>query len=590
MKQFFKYVLATIVGIVAIGLVMMLIFSIFIGSAISNSSSSDVKVEANSILHLKLNTAINDRVNQSTGYASLLDDDRVNDGLLITTSAIRKAAEDDDIKGIYLDMSSTSIGFANLMSVQRAIDDFKDSGKFVVSYADFITQGAYALASEADEIYVHPEGVFDFRGLSSNVMYFKGMLDKLELEPKIFYAGQFKSATEPLRQKKMSEQNRAQVKEFLNDIYDDYLQEISDNRSMSTEELRDIADNMKVRFPKDAVDLGLITGLKYDDEIDAILRDKVNFDEDEDLNFVTINDYVDSKNIKYAGSDSNSKNRIALVYAEGGIMGGDDDTGIKGDYYRKLLAKLRKNDKIKAVVLRVNSGGGSAFASDKIWREVELLKREKPIVVSMGNVAASGGYYIACNSDKIYAEPTTITGSIGVFATLINSEKFLNNKLGITTDRVMTGKYGDFPSLTREFTAEEDAIMQSMVDDIYEDFLGKVAVGRDMTRDEVHAIAQGRVWSGKDALANGLVDELGSMEDAIAHAAELAEVDSYKLYAYPEVKSSFEKFMEAFDMEARAEAKLMDRLGEYGTYVEELETMMTIKEPQTKMYYDLEIE
>ena len=594
MKQFFKYVFATLVGLIFFWVLAMVIFGGIIASSISSSMKEDkVEISANSILHLKFNTPVNDRpYDDADFFESFIPVDvDGNLGLKPVIDAIEKAKNDDEIRGIYLELDAVPTGFANLSALQDALRDFKTTDKFIVANSRFMTQKAYALAAVADEIYIHPEGYFDFKGLSAQVTFIKGTLDKLGVEPMIFYAGKFKSATEPLRRKNMSEANKLQTKEFIEDIYGNYIASLANNRGLTEAALRDIADNMEVRTTEDAVKLNLVDGLKYDDEIADILRQKIGFDEEEELDMVSLEDYSDSRDIDAKGKYSGS-NRVAVVYAEGTIVMGDSETGdqISGDHYLKLLQKIRKNDKIKAVVLRVNSPGGSAFASDLIWRELELIQKDKPVVVSMGNYAASGGYYIACNADKIFAEENTITGSIGVFATLFNLRKMMEDKLGVTTDGVSTGKYSDFPNLTKEWSAEEEAILQTQVDEIYDDFIGKVAKGREMNIEQVHEIAQGRVWSGEDAIEIGLVDEIGSLDDAIAHAVSLAEVDDYNVAVYPKPKTEFERIMELFDMEAKMDKKINRELGAYADTFNYLKNLEKMQEPQMRMPYDLEIE
>jgi len=592
MKQFFKYVLATLVGMLAFGILLFLIFGVvMVGSVKKSFESEKVKVKANSILHVQLGTPVGDRpTNEPIGPAFFGADIKANDGLKAVTDALETAKEDTDIKGVYLNLNIVPTGYANLDVIMNSVNEFKESGKFVVAYGNYYTQKAYGLASTADEIYVHPEGGLDFKGINAELMFYKGAMEKLGIEENIFYAGKFKSATEPYRRKNMSEANRQQVQEFIGDIYEKFVNSVAKNRGMDAVELRAIADEYKVRKPEDGVTHKLIDGIKYHDEVMTILREKVNFEEDEDLNFIELGDYVESKGLNEKKSAFGSGNKIAIVYAEGGIgMGGNDNSGISGEQYRKILSKLRKDDKVKAVVLRVNSPGGSVFDSDVIYRELELLKKEKTLVTTMGNVAASGGYYIACNSEKIFAEENTITGSIGVFATLFNMENFMNNKLGITTDRVMTGKFSDFPNVSRTWSAEENEVMQSFVDDIYDDFLQKVADGREMNVEQVHEIAQGRVWSGTDALELGLVDEIGGLEDAIAYAKEKAELDKYKLITYPEQKSGFEQFMEIFDAEAKAENAIKSELGDAYQYLELIREVQKMEGPQMRLPFEMEI-
>lgn len=595
MKQFFKYVLATIVGIIILGFLSILIFGGIIATTVSKSMKEKdvVEIGANSILKISLDTPVNDRPYRDADFFEefLPVDVNGNLGLYPVIQALEEAKDDDEIRGIYLEINAVPTGFANLSALQRAFEDFKESGKFVVANSRIMTQKAYGIASLADEIYLHPEGFMDFKGLSAQIMFIKGTLDKLGVEPMIFYAGKFKSATEPLRRTNMSEENKLQTKEFIEDIYGNYLEMVAKNRSMDVTTLRDIADNMKVRKPEDAVSLGLVDGLKYDDEITDILKEKIGFEEDEDLEFVNLIEYSKSREIDADGRQSGT-NRIAVIYAEGEIGMGDEEKpdNITGDAYAEIIRKVRKNDKIKAVVLRVNSPGGSAFASDLIWRELELLKEKKPLIVSMGNYAASGGYFIACNSDKIYAEENTITGSIGVFGVLMNVQKLLEDKLGITTDGVSTGKFSDFPNPAKKWSEEEIAIVQGQIDDIYNDFINKVAEGRQMNVEQVQEIAQGRVWSGQDALEIGLVDEIGSLEDAIADAVERVEVDDYKISVYPRVKSDFERIMEMFDIEAKADKKIKKELGQYAELFDYLQYVQQMEQPQMRIPYKMEIE
>ncbi len=593
MKNFFRYVLATLVGLFLFWVISLLIISGIIGSSIKSSvNETKVTIDPNSILKVEFKSPINDRPTQMDYYSFNPTQFDGNYGLRPMVEAIKRAKTDDRIKGIYLKPDGISTGWSNLTALNDALNDFKNSGKFIVSNSRIMSQKAYGLASTADEIYLHPQGDMMFQGLSSQSMYFKNMLDNLGIQPEVFYAGKFKSATEPLRRTNMSDENRLQVKEFLGDIYATYLDMISKNRNMSVEQLRDIADNLKIRKAEDAVDLGMITATKYDDEVLDILREKVGLDDDDDLPLTSILDYSEAEKLTGKGKNTAS-NQIAVVYAEGEIGMGDDDDyydqGISGDRYAKLMRKLRKDKDVKAVVLRVNSPGGSAFASDLIWREIELLKKEKPVIVSMGNVAASGGYYIAANSDRIFAEDNTITGSIGVFGVLFNMERFLNKKLGITTDGVSTGKFSDFPNMTKTWTAEEKAIVQNSIEDIYGDFLGKVAKGRGMTVEQVNEIAQGRVWSGQDALNIGLVDEIGGLEQAIAYAKEKAAIDDPKIGIYPKSKSQWEQLQDMFDLEAKANKMVQKKLGEYGEIGSQIERIKSYSEPQMRLPVDYDI-
>lgn len=594
MKQFFKYLFATILGLFVFCFLIFLFF-LGIGTSISKSAEKEkeVTISSNSILKLQFNTKLNDRPNEESSSISPLLPVSIegNLGLRPTLLAIERAKNDDEIRGIYLDVNMVPIGYANINNLLAALEDFKTSGKFIIANSRYMSEKAYFLATAADEIYVHPEGFFEFNGLSINRTYLKEGLNKIGVEPMIFYAGKFKSATENLRRTSMSEESKFQNKEFLDDLFTNSIEKIAKNRGKSVEEIKAISNELKVRQVNDAVQLGLIDGLKYDDEIRAILKEKIGFSSNETLDFVNLLDYSKARKINANGKNTGD-NRVAVVYAEGGIIPGKkaQPVQITGDYYASIIRKLRKDDKVKAVVLRVNSGGGSAFASDLIWREVELLKKEKPVVTSLGNYAASGGYYIACNTDKIYANESTITGSIGVFATLFNIKNLYEDKLGIYKDGIGTGKYSDFPNFAKTWTGEEKAIMQSIVNNIYDSFIGKVADGRKLSTEAVEKIAQGRVWSGEDAKEVGLVDEIGTLDDAIADAAKRAEVDNYKISIYPRTKSGFEKFKEMFNLEAQMDKRIEQELGSFSTTFNYLKDLEKNQKPMMAMPYQMEIE
>ena len=443
------------------------------------------------------------------------------------------------------------------------------------------------MASVADELHLNPLGDLDFRGFAVIQPYFKGMLDKIGVDMQVTYAGDFKSATEPFRRKQMSPENRQQVREFVESLYGSFLSDIASSRGMTVPELKDIADKWKVRNPEDAVKFGLIDKVGYEDEIMAEMRNRLGLEEGAKIPFMSMANYYKAKGpIK----DYSVKDRIAVVYAEGGIEDGEGNPGTIGDEeYVKMLRKIRDDDRAKAVVLRVNSPGGSALASENIWRELQLIKDAgKPVVVSMGDYAASGGYYIACMADTIFAEPTTLTGSIGVFSMLPNAEQLMEDKLGITFDTVKTGQYSTSLTPFYGWTESERQIMQQDVNVIYETFLQRVADGRNMTRDQVHEIAQGRVWTGQRALEIGLVDAIGGLDQALATAANLAGLEKYRTREYPPVKDPIQQLMESFMDEETFQTRLLSReLGEYGDLYDEIHYMKTAKGVQARLPFVL---
>jgi len=544
MNQFFKFLFASCLGTaLALGLLLFIGISAIAGMAGKASQKEKVAVKANTLLEIKLDKPIPDKTNNLPLDPFQLDQQDVV-GLHDIIATIRQAKEDPDIKGIYFNATNVAAGKASSAQLREALDDFRSSGKFVVSYANFYTQNAYYLASVSDQILVNPVGAVDFRGYSSMIGFYKGMLDKLDVQMKIFYAGKFKSATEPFRLDKMSDENRMQVREYLKGLYDNFITDISKSRNISEAELRTIADQYDGRSAQSALKARLVDRIAYEDEVFDLMKEKIGLDKKEKLNRISLEDYYGSK-----GRELNlsAKDKIAVVYAEGTIS--DGDGGEPGNVYDvkyvKILRQIRKDDKVKAIVLRINSPGGSVLASENILREVQLCKEAgKPVVVSMGDVAASGGYYIACQADSIFAEPNTITGSIGVFGIIPILQKTMKDKLGITFDTVRTGQYSAFGTPFYDFSPEESAIIQERIDWIYEDFLQKVAKGRGKTRDQIHEMAQGRVWTGEKAFEIGLVDGIGNLDRALAAAAKLAGVEKYRTTEFPRTKSGLEQFID----------------------------------------------
>jgi len=591
MKQFFKFVFASMLGFILASVVVAIVFIIFIAGIIDASSDKSVMVDANSVLQIKLNYPITERTpnNPLSGLSFLGIDGEKTIGLNDILANIKKAKTDSNIKGIFLDESMLSAGEATVEEIRNALIDFKKSGKFVIAYSEVYTQGFYYLASVADKVYINPKGSFEFKGFSSQITFLKGALDKLGIEVQIIKVGTYKSAVEPFFLNKMSDANRLQVTSYLGSMYDHFLTGISQSRNINKDSLFNIANELKVRLPEDALKYKLVDGLKYKDEILDELKKRTGTSTKDDLKSVDLSDYGSSE----AATDDKketSKNKIAIIYASGDIVGGEgDDNSIGSERISKALRKVRLDNKIKAVVLRVNSPGGSSLASDVIWREVMLTKKVKPIIVSMGDLAASGGYYIACAADSIIAEPNTITGSIGIFAVLPNMQKFFNDKLGITFDGVKTGKYADLGDVSRPLTPQEKAILQNQVDQGYNSFTKAVALGRNKTQAYVNSIGQGRVWTGTQAVKIGLVDRLGNINDAIASAAKKANIKKYNLVSYPEQKSFLNKF--GLGMNAEIKAHFMkSEMGENFKYYQQLKGVTQLmRTPQARMPYDIEI-
>jgi protease-4 len=593
MKQFFKFVLASIVGfILTIIIVVFIIAAIIVGAIASADGNKSVDVEPNSVLHIAFTKDIPERTpnNPLSGIPFLgLDADK-QVGLNDILANIKKAKTDDNIKGIFLDESYLESNQATTEEIRNALLDFKKSGKFIIAYAEVYTQGFYYLASVADKVYINPKGDFDFRGFSSQITFLKGALDKLGIEAQIIKVGTYKSAVEPLFLTKMSDANRLQVTSYLGSMYDHFLIGISEQRHINKDTLFNYANQMRIHFPEDALRLKLVDGLKYKDEILNELKVRTGTDTTKNVASVEIADYTNSDAKKDDDNDKSVKNQVAIIYASGEINGGTgDDNSIGSETISKALRDVRLNKKVKAVVLRVNSPGGSSLASDVIWREVMLTKKVKPVVVSMGDLAASGGYYISCAADSIFAEPNTITGSIGIFAILPNMQKLFNDKLGITFDGVKTGQYADLGDISRPLTPGERAILQTEVDHGYDEFTNAVANGRHKTQAYINSIGQGRVWTGAQAIKIGLVDRLGNINDAVACAAKMAKMKNYKLVAYPEQKSTLSKFGAGLTAEVR-ESMVKSELGEnYTTYEQIKSITQLMRTPQARMDYDIVI-
>lgn len=588
MKDFFKFVFASMIGfILSFFVVFLLLIALITAMVSSAGNDGKVTIASNSVLHVSLDYPIKERTDKNP-FADLslfgLESKKTL-GLNEILANIEEAKSDDRIKGIYLDVSSLSSGMATIEEVRGALIDFKKSGKFIIAYSEVYTQGAYYLATVADKIYLNPEGMIDFRGLSSEIMFFKGALEKLDIEAQIIKVGTYKSAVEPFILDKMSEPNKQQVTSFLGSMYDHILSEISKSRKISKESLFSMADSAKIRDPKDALSFKMVDGLKYKDEVLDELKKLTKTDQKKDIKSVSLEEYTANEEEK----EESSKNRIAIIYANGEIMSGEgDDETIGSERISRAIRKARSDDKVKAIVLRINSPGGSALASDVIWRETVLAKKSKPVIVSMGDLAASGGYYIACAADSIFAQPNTITGSIGVFGIIPNMQKFFNNKLGITFDGVKTGQFADLGSISRPLTDGEKMIIQLEVNKTYDTFTKKVADGRKKSQTYINSIGQGRVWSGTEALKIGLVDRLGSIDDAIVSAAKKANIKDFKIVDYP---SQVDPISALFDKSGdKVKSYFVKReLGDNFMYYEQMKSALNLSGVQARIPYNIQI-
>ncbi|MBI1341335.1 MAG: signal peptide peptidase SppA [Terrimonas sp.] len=538
MRSFFKIFFASFLALLVFSLIAFFLLITFIGGLASKDRPT---VNPRSVLVLNLGQDYREQSRESP-FSGFADNDELDvPGLYDVIRLIRKAKNDKNIAGIYITANNNPNGFAASEEIRQALEDFKESKKFVIAYGDIITQKAYYVATAADEIYLNPRGFFQWSGFAVDFAFFKGTLDKLDIRPQIFYAGKFKSATEPFRTDKMTDANKLQTMDWLGDLYGYFLQTVADSRKLDTVVLRELAQSGKVQEPEDALQNKLVDGLKYDDEMKEQLKGKMGLGKYDKMEFVSINKYSKTGGFKKFTGD-----KIAVIYAEGDIVDGKgNENNIGSEPYQQLIRKARLDRNIKAIVLRVNSGGGSTLASELIWRELSLAREEKPVVVSFGDVAASGGYYISCAADSIFASPVTITGSIGVFSIIPNMGSFFQNKLGITFDGVKTSPFADNPSVTRPMTDAEQKMMQTSINNIYTDFKTRVANGRHIDTAVVESIAQGRVWSGMKALQHGLIDRFGGLERAITSAATLAQLTDYRVKEYPEPRSFFDKIFNA---------------------------------------------
>ncbi|WP_346750873.1 signal peptide peptidase SppA [Splendidivirga corallicola] len=581
--KFLRNLLATLLGLFIFSVLAFFFFFIFF--SVIATSESQVVVKSNSVLHLKLNKPIEERAIEDP-FEEMLPGHTSTVGLIELLEAIEHAKDDDKIEGIYLESGYPMAGFAKIEAIRNALIDFKTSGKFITSYSEVYSEGGYYLASTADDIYLNPRGFLEFNGLRASMTFLKGTLEKLEIEPEIFKVGDFKSAVEPFLREDMSDENRAQTESLINSIYDHYLQNVAESINVPVDELTNISDSMLIRRTEDAVEHKLVTALAYYDEVQSKLKEQLDLEEDDKINFISPTKYRKSIKKSYSASD-----RIAVIVASGEIVYGNGDSKSIGSHkFAKEIRKARLDDKVKAVVLRINSPGGNALGSDMMWREVVLTSKVKPIIASMSTYAASGGYYMAMGCDTIVAEPTTVTGSIGIFLTLFNMQDFLKNKLGITTDGVSTGEFSDIYTLNRPLTNYEKNIIQNSVNNGYEDFVSKAAEGRNMEVDALKKIASGRVWSGLQAKENGLVDVLGGLDEAIATAAEAAGIEEkYQVRYYPHQKPFIEQILS--DLNQDIETRMVkSNLGELYPHFEQIKRIKNLQGLQARMPFDISID
>jgi protease IV len=587
MRQFLKFMFASMLGVFLSILVVILVFA-GIFAAIMASSDEKVKVEPNTILHLTFDDALVDRSSDNPfdnfDLGSFAASKKM--GLNDILNNLDKAKTDDNIKGILIDATSIDGGTALIEEVRNKLLDFKkSSGKPVLAYSEYFSQNAYYLSSVADTIYLNPQGAVEFKGITAQVVFFKKTLEKLDIEPQIIRHGKFKSAVEPFMLEEMSESNRLQTSTYVGSIWNHIVDGVSDARKISKEKLNTIADELLIRKAEDALEHKLVDRLAYKDEVLDVLKSWTGAESTKKIKMMEMAKY---KNAPKSKTES-GRDKIAVVYAIGSISGGEGDgESIGSEGISKAIRAARLDDKVKAIVLRVNSPGGSALASEVIWREMQLAKQTKPVIVSMGTLAASGGYYIACMADTIVASPNTITGSIGVFGVLFNTQKFLNERMGITIDTVKSSTYADLGAFYRPLTTNERSIIQNSVEHIYDVFLTRVSDGRGLTKEQVDEIGQGRVWSGVDAKRIGLVDVLGGLETAIEIAAQKAGLENYRLLNLPEQKDPFQKLLQSFSGEVKSSI-MKNELGDNYKYYQKLQEVMSQRGIQARIEYDVEL-
>ncbi|WP_304236680.1 signal peptide peptidase SppA [Jiulongibacter sediminis] len=581
MLQFFKYVLATIVGLFAFFILSIMLLGA-IGSAFS-SGSNVTEVKENSVLKLELNRQIVENAPSEDPFEGLFQSSNLKVGLIDLKEAIANAKLDPNIEGIYLKAEYPVAGISTLEELRNALLDFKESGKFIYTYGEVMSEPAVYLNSVADRIFLPEVGDIEFNGLSAQISFMKGLFDKIGVEPVIFRVGEYKSAVEPYVRTNMSPENKEQISSYVNSIGNHIYAQVAEARGLTVTEINETLNN-PVGSAEDALEKKLITDIGYYDEFEDALREKLGLGEGDKISMVGIKSYGKAK--KYVESGDRN-NRIAVIIGQGTIYSGEGDSeSIGSDSWIEELRKAAKDKKVKAIVLRINSGGGSALASDMMWREIELAKKEKPVYASMGDYAASGGYYMAMPCDTIVANPTTVTGSIGIFGMLFNAQELMNNKLGITFDGVETHEHSNFPSMVSDMPQAEKNMIQRMVNQGYERFTSKAAEGRNMEVEHLKSLAGGRVWTGLQAKENGLVDVLGGLEDAVELAAKRTGIeDDYQVRYYPKAKSELEIVMEKIS--EQSQVSLNKKLGALAPYLDEFNRLLKSDHLQAKLPYEV---
>ena len=577
MKGFFKTFFAALLALIIFSVLGILILVGFIAAA---STSDQPVIGSNAVLVLDLSNVFKEQSIDNPFNAFINKKENDIPSLYDLIRMIHHAKTDSAVKGIYIMCGNNPNGFGSSEELRKALVDFKASKKFVVAYGETITQKGYYVGSAADKVFCHPIGGLEWSGFVSNLYFLKGLLDKLEIQPQIFYAGKFKSATEPLREYQMTDANRLQTSIWLGDLYTHFLSAVATTRHLDTAKIRALAEAGSIQTAHDAFTNGLVDGLLYDDELRAFLNKQLKASTNASINFVHFGEYAKSVDFKQEGTG-----KMAIIYAEGDIVSGEgDNEQIGSDHFRTMIRKARLDKDIKAIVLRVNSPGGSSLASEVIWREIALARQEKPVVVSMGDVAASGGYYISCNADSVFANENTITGSIGVFSIVPNLASFFKNKLYISFDRVKTAPFADMGSSDRPLTETEKKFFQAGTDSIYLTFKTRVSKGRKKELAAVDSIAQGRVWTGKRAIGAGLVDRIGTLQDAVNCAAKMSKLTDYTLKEYPEKKNILDQLMSTYKKSIKKDL-IEEELGKEPLLL--LKQMKQMKEmvgvPQTRL-------
>ena len=584
MKDFFKMMFASMLGFFITVIILFFVFIAIVLSFISLSSNEEVVIPSKTILHIELNKPILDRSPKNPIFFDLETMSRKT-GLDDILKNIKKAKNDNNISGIFLDISSIDAGISTVNEIRNALIDFRKSGKFICSYSEDYSQAAYYLSTASDRIFLNPEGTLLFKGINAEMFFLKGMLDKIDVKVQVVRHGKFKAATEPFFLDKMSPENRQQISALISNTWSEIVGGISKTRNISLESLKQCADSLKIESAEDALKYNFVDQLAYKDEIFTYLKKKTNIPEKEKISFITLDKYT---NVPESNLTANkNRDKIAVIYASGNIEGGDgNDNSIGSEGLSKAIRKAREDESVKAIVLRVNSPGGSALASDVIWREVELATRVKPVVASLGDVAASGGYYIVCPATKILADPTTITGSIGVFGLIPNMKGLFNNKLGITFDNAGTNLNSDYIPVTQPLSSYQYGIIQKEIEHTYSTFITHVAEGRHLKKAIVDSIGQGRVWGAKDARRIGLIDDFGGIDKAVETAATLANIKDYRIINLPEQKDLFGQIFDELMGSSRI-SYLEKELGNDFKYYQYLKQVREMRGIQARLPFEL---